>query len=222
MHMANARRSHGKSVLFGILVVAWYFLANTALWSQVPSRIQQKIDDRVVKRIPGSTHPLAKPINDIGRVDGSMPMERMMLLLQPSPDQEATLTRLINHQADKAAPEYHQWLSPDEFGARFGPAQQDLDRVTGWLQLQGFTVNSVAHGKQWIEFSGTAAQVETAFHTEIHQYHVKGENHIANATDLSVPEALASVVRGVLTVHDFQKRPMHTDGFKVHRDATSG
>jgi hypothetical protein len=175
----------------------------------------------VVKVLPGTTHPLASGVNDIGRVDGSLRMERMMLLLQPDPDQEAALTRLISHQADKDAAEYHQWLSPDEFGNRFGPAQHDVDRVTAWLQSRGFAVNSIARGKQWIEFSGTAAQVEGAFHTQMHQYLVKGEKHVANATDISLPEALTPVVRGVLSLHDFRKRPMHTDAVKVHRDVTT-
>jgi len=206
-----------RAFLFAFFVV----LVATIASAQKPAHITQVVDDNAVKVLSGSTHPLATPANDVGRVDGSLPMNRIMLLLRPSGDQEAALTRFINHQSDKDSPQFHQWLSPEEFGARFGPAPEDIDKVTGWLHSNGFTVNSVARGKQWIEFSGTAAQVESTFHTEIHQYLVKGEMHIANAKDISLPAALTPVVGGVLSLHNFQKKPMHTEAVKVHRDVTT-
>jgi len=190
--------------------------------AQSAPRITQPIDDRIVIHLPGSTHPLAVAANDVGRVEGALPMRRMLLLLKPSTQQEAALNRLIDWQQDKDAPEYHQWLSPEQFGQRFGPAQEDVDRITAWLQAQGFETNSIARGKQWIEFSGTAAQVERAFHTEIHRYLVKGETHVANANDISLPQALMPVVRGVLSLHNFEKRPLHSELVKVHRDSSTG
>jgi len=206
-----------RAFLFALSVV----FAATATSAQKSARITHPIDDNAVKVLSGSTHPLATSANDVGRVDNTLPMDRIMLLLQPSADQKAALTRFISHQSDKDSPQFHQWLSPEQFGARFGPAQEDIDQVTGWLQSHGLRVNSVARGKQWIEFSGTAAQVEHTFHTEIHQYLVKGEMHIANAKDISLPEALTPVVAGVLSLHNFQKHPMHTEAVKVRRDATT-
>jgi large repetitive protein len=206
-----------------IFIFVFFSVLNPAAsQAQSLARIAGAVDDKIVTLVHGSRHPLATASNDIGRVDSSLPMERMMLLLQPSAEQEAALAKLVSHQSDKDSAEYHRWLSPDDFGARFGPAQQDIDRVTVWLQSHGFTVNSIARGKQWIEFSGTVGQVERAFHTEIHQYVVKGEQHVANATEISVPQALTPVIKGVLSLHNFEKRPMHNDGFKVRRDSETG
>src|SRR3954465_2086312 len=126
-----------------------------------------------------------------------MRMGRMMLLLKPSPQQEQELNSLVAGQQDQPSPNYHRWLTPTEYAARFGPAQADLDQITGWLQQPGFAVTSGAKGKQWVEFSGNAAQVESAFRTEMHHFVVNGEKHVANATDISIPRALAPVVRGV-------------------------
>jgi large repetitive protein len=202
-------------VLFSIVIPA-------ASQAQSSARVIGAVDDKIVTVMHGSRHPLATAFNEIGRVDSGLPMERMMLLLQPTAQQETALAKLVSHQSDKDSADYHRWLSPDDFGARFGPAQQDIDRVTAWLQSHGFTVNSIARGKQWIEFSGTAGQVESAFHTEIHQYMVKGEQHVANSTDISLPKALTPIIKGVLSLHNFEKRPLHNDGFKVRRDNETG
>ena len=112
----------------------------------------------------------------------SQPMHRMLLLLQREPDQEAALKTLVDQQQSSASPNYHQWLTPQQFGQQFGPADADIQTVTNWLQSHGFQVARVSTGRTLIEFSGTAGQVRNAFHTEIHRYLVNGEQHFANSS----------------------------------------
>jgi subtilase family serine protease len=132
----------------------------------------------------------------------------MILVLGVSADQEHQARALLDSQQTQGSPDYHRWLIPEQFGQRFGPAPQDVQRVTGWLMQQGFRVNSVAKSARWIEFSGSAAQVQAAFRTEIHNYLVEGQLHTANASEVSIPAALAPVVRGVLSLHDFYSKPL--------------
>ena len=190
--------------------------------TQNAPRISQVIDDATVVRVPHTTHPLATLANDRGRTDASLPMNRIVLLLKPSDQQQATLKKLIDSQQDPESSNYHQWLEPEQYAAQFGPSQADLDKVTSWLSEHGFSVDSVARGKQWIEFSGTAGQVETTFHTEIHNYMVDGKSHIANSMDISLPQALTPVVSGVLSLHDFKPKHMYDRIFQVHRDPATG
>ena len=68
-------------------------------------------------------------------------------------------------------------------------------------------MNRIARGGLVIEFSGTASQVKEAFHTAIHSYAVDGAQHFANASDPQIPAALAQVVAGISTLHNFQKQP---------------
>ncbi len=193
-----------------------------AATTQPTPRITQAIDDSAVIRVPHTTHPLATPANDRGRTEASLPMNRIVLLLKPNDQQQATLKKLLDSQQDSESPNYHQWLEPEQYAARFGPHQTDLEKITSWLGQHGFTVNSIARGQQWIEFSGTAAQVETTFHTEIHNYVVNGKSHIANSTDISLPQALTPVVSGVLSLHDFKPKHMYDRAFQVHRDPATG
>src|SRR5581483_1293916 len=87
-----------------------------------------------------------------------------------------------------------------------GPTDQDMQVVTDWLQLHGFQINRVAHGRTVIEFSGSESQVEEAFHTAVHKYLVSGEEHWANASDPQIPAALAPAVVGVWSLHNFYKK----------------
>ena len=116
-------------------------------------------------------------------------MQRMLLVLKRGPDQETALRKLLDDQQDKASPNYHQWLTPEQYGQQFGPTDTDLQTITAWLQSHGFQVGSTK-GRTVLEFSGTAGQVQEAFHTTMHKYIVNGEQHWANASDPQIPTAL--------------------------------
>ncbi len=136
-------------------------------------------------------------------------MERMVLVLAADPAQDAALEELIRAQHDPDSLYYHHWLTPAQFGRQFGVSQHDLDQVMTWLQSYGFEVDEVAASHRTLVFSGTAAQVESAFHTTIRHYMVQGVRHYANASDPEIPQALAPVVRGIVALHDFRSAPTH-------------
>jgi hypothetical protein len=162
-------------------------------------------------RLPGNTHPNAKREFDRGLVDPQLPMNRMVLVLKRSPQQEAALESFMARQLDPKSPDFHHWLTPEQFGSQYGPSDSDIRLVTGWLQNHGFSIAKVGNGRVFIEFSGTAAQVQQAFHTEIHRYVVNGEEHIANNSDPQIPEALSPVVVGIESLHNFFAQPLHKD-----------
>jgi len=170
-------------------------------------RVTQAVDDANLTTLHGNTHPLAIARFDRGAAPAGMPLERMLLVLKRSPEQDAALISLLDQQQDKSSPNYHKWLKPEEFGKRFGPADTDIEAVKAWLQTHGFQIGKVSKGRSVIEFSGTAAMLQEAFHTEMHRYLVNGDPHWANATDPQIPSALAPVVAGVWTLHDFFKKP---------------
>ena len=141
----------------------------------------------------------------MGPVDAETRLDRMILELQPSAMQQAKLDLLVEEQQDAASPLYHQWLKPAEYGARFGASVSQLQQITAWLTAHGFAIDEIAANNRLIVFSGTAAQVEETFHTTIHRYNVDGEEHIANAGNPQIPAALAGVVGGVVSLHNFRR-----------------
>jgi subtilase family serine protease len=168
--------------------------------------ILQPVDESQQTVLHGNTYPLARPQFDLGTAPATLPMQRMLLVLKRSPQQEAALRKLLDDQQDKASPNYHKWLTPAEYGKQFGPTDADMQTITSWLQSHGFEVGTTK-GRTVLEFSGSASQVQEAFHTTIHKYIVNGEQHWANATDPQIPTALTAAVAGVFTLHNFLKKP---------------
>jgi Pro-kumamolisin, activation domain/Bacterial Ig-like domain (group 3) len=209
---------------FSCLVVFFCFLAAVGFGQQVSPTplITKPVVESELTTLKGNTHPLAQPRFDIGAAPPDLPMNRMLLVLKRSPEQEHSLRTLLDNQQDKASAHYHKWLTPDQFGAAFGPADQDVQIVTGWLQTHGFQVNRISRGRTVIEFSGTEAQVEEALHTSIHKYAVNGEEHWANAADPQIPAALAPVVAGVQALNNFPATRYSQVAGVVSRDKSTG
>lgn len=181
--------------------------------ASVPARITRAIDETQLVRLKGNVHPLARPEFDQGIVDDSAPMNRMLVMLRRSPEQQTSLQQLMLGQQSKDSANYHQWLTPQQFGAQFGPADADIQTVTGWLASRGFQNIKVGQGRTTVEFSGNVGQVRAAFHTDIHHYLVNGKTHQANVSDPQLPEALTPVVAGIVSLNNFAKKSMrHTVG----------
>src|SRR5467141_1534589 len=199
---------------FSLVVLAILF-AGPVVHAQIDSglharpRITQSINEMDRVALTGNTHPEASLANDRGPVANNFPMDHMLLQLKRSPEQEKALQQFIDELHTKGSPNFHHWLSAQEFGERFGLAKPDLDAITAWLQSHGFRVNVVYPSGMLIDFSGTAAQVRTALQTEIHYLDVKGERHVGNIGDPRIPAALAPVIAGLVSLHDFRPHAMH-------------
>jgi subtilase family serine protease len=172
----------------------------------VPSRIAGPIDEARVVTLAGNIHPLARAEFDRGPLDVDTGLGRMMLVLEPSAGQQAELDALVEAQHDPRSQLYRKWLTPAQYGARFGASVEDTARVAAWLTGHGFTVAEIPASHRLILFSGTSGQVAEALHTEMRRYRVDGVEHIANAQDPQIPAALAGVVGGVVSLHDFRRR----------------
>lgn len=173
-------------------------------------RVIHPVDNNVIISV-GSTHlALLDHATPAGRVDDAMPLNHMQLILRPSAARSSALAALIRAQHDPASPKFHQWLTPEQFGMAFGLTDADIAAAKAWLVAQGFTVHGVSPNKLQIDFSGTAGLVARAFHTQENRYLVGNVTHVANAGDISVPEALREVVVGVAGLNDFHPQALHT------------
>jgi len=211
--------------VLAVIVSIFVSLAPQATWAQAVAsrvRIVNAIDENSLVTLKGNTHPLASARNDRGRVSPDLPMTGLVLVLRRSAEQQAAFDKFVAAQYDPKSPDFHRWLAPEEVGADFGPSPADIATVSNWLTGHGFSIDGVSPNRMTIRFGGVAAQVEGAFHTEIHNLEVKGEAHIGNMTDPKIPSALAQVVVGVKSLHNFFPRPLHRLGSQVNRDPATG
>jgi hypothetical protein len=223
MHAAASRRILAVLSAVALLVPAAF--AATSPQSAIPARIPGVIDDAARATLPGTRNPHALAANDLGAVSPSMPLQGMTLVFAPSAAQQADLDALVAAQQNPGSPQYHQWLTPTQFAARFGVAASDVAKTEAWLQTEGFSVSGVSASGRRITFSGTAGQFTQAFGAQLHHYSVDGVTHTAPASDLSVPSALAGVVRTVANISDFRPQPQlvrRTGLVKAQPEFTSG
>ncbi len=200
-------RQRPQTTLSRFAVLIGLIPAGTLALLAQPARIVGPIANSERFLALGHVHPKARPEYDRGRVAPALEIPSVALTFAPSESQQSELDRLLSDQQDPSSANYHHWITPEEYGLRFGISEADLATLTAWLQSQGLTVESSARARNWIVISGSAAQVESAFGTEIHQYVVDGETHFANATEPSLPVALRSVVKNIRGLHDFRMKP---------------
>jgi subtilase family serine protease len=200
MHCSSLRPYLGS--VFAVLISATLTSAQ-----QPTNRIVQEIDSRSTAALPGSVNPRVASRYDVGRLDPATPLNGVTIYFQPTADQQARLDALVEAQQTPGSPYYHAWLTPAEYASQFGLSEADLAKTQSWLESEGFNIDRVSNSHTSIAFSGTAAQVESAFQTEMHRYQIGEETHFANATNLSIPSALLGVVRSVRNLDDFRPNP---------------
>jgi uncharacterized protein (TIGR03437 family) len=174
----------------------------------------QAQDRRTV--LKGSVHPRARAQFDQGQAEPDLKMGTLILGLTRTAAQQAALEQLLEAQRTPSSPDYHRWLTPEQFANRFGAPPASVQAATRWLESYGLTIDHTARGQNWIGFSGTASQAGAAFRTQIHRYRVNGENHFANATEISIPEPLAAAVSSVVGLNDFGPKPQYTASNGTH------
>jgi subtilase family serine protease len=183
-------------------------LFSSSSYAAVQNRIASSLTNGQTVTLRGSVHRRALPQFDQGPVDPAMRMGTITLMTSPTAAQQRALTHLLAQQQDPKSANYHKWLTPEQYADRFGMTQNDMQRMASWLKAQGFTMIHPARGRNWISFTGTAAQVHSAFGTEIHHFSINGELHYANSTAPVIPTALGGIIAGVRGLHDFRPRPM--------------
>lgn len=189
--------------------------------SAVMPRIVELVDSDVYTRLHGNLSALARPENDRGEASPSTQLNHLRLILSRSADQQVALDSYKAQLMNKSSPNYRKWLTPEQFGKLYGPADSDIAAITGWLESQGLKVEEVSLGRTNIAFSGSVAQVEATFHTQIHSFEGGGQQFLSNNSNPSIPKALANVVTGVGHLSNYRPRPYKIAGRPGKFDAES-
>lgn len=212
-----------KTSLFRLIVLATatacVSLPLAAQTSSATNRVVAPVDETNLVPLRGNVHPLAQARFDRGPAPEGTPTGRIMLVLQRSATQQQALTQYLADLQNPSSASYHKWMTPAQYGAKFGISDTDLETVEGWLQGHGFKIEKMPQARNVIQFSGSFGQLESAFHTSMHMLSVNGESHFANMTDPQIPAALAGVVAGVGPLNDFHPKPPIVTGPKGHFDA---
>ncbi len=199
--------SFRKSLLLALLLALLVAVQMPAFASGLPNRIAMNTaSSATLVKLTGTVHPGVHRGIDLGATDANKALDYMTLHILPSAAQKADLENLLAGQQDPTSPLYHQWLTQQEYGARFGLSDDDLAALSTWLASQGFSVREVSPSRNLISFSGNVGQAESAFHTSIHDFQIDGAVRHANVTDISLPKSISGVVGYVTGLHGFRPK----------------
>jgi subtilase family serine protease len=180
------------------------------------TRIVTEVKNEQRVAVEGTTPVLVAVSAETGRLSGGQNLGRMILQLSATDEQEQAAEKLVSDLHDPSSPSFHKWLTPSEFGQKFGVAEQDATKIQQWLESQGLTVHEVAQSRRYIVFSGTVSQVENAFAIQTHSYEYKTRKFISNSSDIQIPAALRPVVKGVVRLHSDPRSATAYMGSKIH------
>ncbi len=139
---------------------------------------------------------LAPQGEDLGAPASSSAQSGSVVL---KPRDQAALQTFIGKVSNPRSPEYRHYLAAGQFASRFGPTQSTISAVESTLRNAGLTVSGVSSDGLMVNFSGTTAQVDSAFSTQIERYRTTaGATGEETTKSVEVPSTISSEVSGVV------------------------
>jgi subtilase family serine protease len=157
--------------------------------------------------LSGNVHQFARAQFDAGEAPSTLRPSGLDIVFTKTAEQEHALQQLLAAQQDPKSAQYHKWLTPAQYGQRFGASDATLAAVTNWLKSNGLSVGQLPPGRGHLPFFGSKAQVEGALHTHIHLFAAAGEQHYANVSAPLIPASLTSAIAAIRGLNDFHPRP---------------
>ncbi|HEY4357973.1 MAG TPA: protease pro-enzyme activation domain-containing protein [Acidobacteriaceae bacterium] len=184
--------------------------AATPIAAQFANRIAAQPDLKSQKQLSGhipswaNTSALATK-----SVDLSAPLH-LFVFLKRDPAAQAAFDQLTADQQNPGSPQYHQWLTAQQIGERYGATSDDIAAISSWLSGQGLSVLPLGPTRVSIEATGTASAVANAFHTNFGYYTVGEATRFSASTEPTIPAAFSPVVASIGGLTEEVLKPQHT------------
>ena len=124
-------------------------------------------------------------LQPVGRLASSTNLDLAISL--PLRNQDA-LTNLLQQQYAPTSPQYHHWLTPEEFAERFGPSEKDYQAVIEFAKSNGFTVTGTHSNRTLLDVRASAGNIERVFRVRLLAY-----QHPTEAREFYAPDVEPSL-----------------------------
>jgi pseudomonalisin len=153
-------------------------------WRFETARAEQKYE------LPGAVSRRATVSRLAGRAD---PHDRLGMSITLGVRHQDELDALLVALQQPGSPQYHRWLSPQEFADRFAPSREEYEALAQWLEGQGFVVRRWQNRLR-VDFSGSVARAERTFGVRMNYYRHARRTDIANENAPLLPIQFADSV----------------------------
>jgi hypothetical protein len=113
--------------------------------------------------------------------------------------------QFIKELETRGSPNFHQFLTAEEWNARFAPSAEDEQKIVDWAQSQGLTVTNRFANRLLVDVEAPVGVIEKAFGVTINNYQVGDEVDFANDRDPVLPSSVANVVYAVLGLNSIDR-----------------
>jgi subtilase family serine protease len=182
------QRKFVRNVSF--VVVSLLVIAVSLLAMRVAVRADQ--NSRLI--LSGQEVPL---IQQAHLVQNTNPTQQLNLSIGMQVRNPSDLDNLLSEIYDPNSPQYHQYLTPDQFDQLFAPTTDQVQQVISYLQSQGMTITSVAPNNLLIDATATVSQVQQAFSVQINTYQAGNHTFYANTASPSVPTSISQLITSI-------------------------
>jgi subtilase family serine protease len=126
------------------------------------------------------------------------PTEKLRFTIALKPQNAAEQEQLIEDIYTKESPNFHKFLTADEWNARFAPSAADEQAIVNWANASGLTVTARHSHRLTISLEGNADRIEKAFSLKINNYQLGAQSFYSNDRDPVLPAHLAPAIQSVL------------------------
>jgi subtilase family serine protease len=129
---------------------------------------------------------------------------------------EAAFGELVRQMYDTSSPNYHHFLTLEQYHANFAPTAREAAVVRDFLTTRNLTISSMDKNNHYISAQGRIADVQDAFKVQINRFKINGEIHRANLTEPTLDGPAAALVAAVQGLNDlrfesYARRPINPD-----------
>jgi len=139
------------------------------------------------------------------RVSHYKPENKLRLALAIQPPHMAEEEEFLKELTIKGSPNFHKFLTPEEWNARFAPSPEDEQKVVDWVVSQGLTVTHRYANRLLVDVEGPVGTIEKTFGVTINDYQVDDEVDFANDRDPVVPASLNGILYSVLGLNSIDR-----------------
>jgi xanthomonalisin len=131
------------------------------------------------------------------RALGALPTDKRLKLAVGLPlRNSAALKTFLEDLYNPQSPAYHQYLSVEQFTARFSPSQEDYLAVAAFLADHGFRITGTLANRLLIDVEAAVPDIERTFHLKLRQY-----QHPTEARAFFAPDSEPSIELAVPLLH---------------------
>ncbi len=128
---------------------------------------------------------------------------RLVFALKPPHLEEEE--EFLRQLQDPESPQFHQYLSEEQWNQRFAPSAEDEQAVVAWAQSQGFTITQRYPNRLLVDVEAPSAVIERALDVTLNSYQMAGEAYFSNDRDPSLPAHLVGTVHSVMGLNNIQR-----------------